>query len=76
MNRLSILLAVLLVGVQVLAQNRFSADSEEITYIGRVVRADGNVTADWSGTTAIVSFQGKALTLHYDEAKLDYIKPD
>lgn len=67
-------MAVLLVGVQALAQNRFAADSEEITYIGRVLRTeDGAVKADWSGTTAVVSFQGKGLTLHFDEARLDYL---
>ena len=75
MKRLSILLAVLLVGVQALAQNRFTADSEEITYIGRVLRAPdgGSVKADWSGTTAIVAFQGKSLTLNFEEAREDYL---
>lgn len=73
MKRLYILSAVLLVGVQAVAQNSFIADSEEITYIGRVVRADGCVTGDWSGTTAVVSFRGKSLTLNYDEERVDYV---
>ena len=73
MKRISILMAMLLAGVQALAQNSFDAGREEITYIGRVVRAEGNVTADWSGTTAIVTFQGKALSMNYDEARVDYV---
>lgn len=70
---MTLLLAVLLAGVQAPAQNSFRADTQEITYIGRVVRADGCVTADWSGTTAIVSFQGKTLTMNYDEERVDYV---
>ncbi len=70
---MSIVLAMLLVGVQAMAQQVFNASAEEVTYIGRVLKADGTVKADWSGTMAIVSFQGKALTLNYDEARLDYV---
>lgn len=73
MKQLILLFVVLLAGVQAPAQNSFRADSKEITYIGRVVRADGTVTADWSGTTAVVTFQGRTLTMNYDEARVDYV---
>ena len=63
MKRISILLAMLLVGVQAQAQNSFGADCKEITYIGRTQKTKGTVRADWSGSLAIVRFQGRFLEM-------------
>lgn len=62
---MTILLAMLLAGAQALAQ---VADSPEITYIGRTCRDNGCVSADWSGTLAIVRFQGKSLQMEYENS--------
>ena len=68
-----ILLAVLLAGVQAAAQNYYPASSNEITYIGRVLEDGKVVKADWSGTMALVQFEGKELVLHYEDTGADYV---
>ena len=70
MKKLIVLFAVLLAGVQAQAQ---SADSREITYIGRVLKADGQVSADWSGTMAVVHFQGKTLSMEYANSGVTWV---
>ena len=73
MNRISILLAMLLVGVQAQAQNSFGADCKEITYIGRTQKTKGTVRADWSGSLAIVRFQGRFLEMEYANSGVTWL---
>lgn len=54
-------------------QNVFNADSPEVTYIGRALKDGGVVKADWSGAMAIVSFQGKTLSMQYEDSAKDWV---
>ena len=69
----AILLAVFLSGSALQAPKAFDADSPEITYIGRVLRDSGAVRTDWSGTSAIVRFEGKTLLLSYEDTGTDFV---
>lgn len=61
---------ILLLGLLMLSLQGYS----QVTYIGRVLRDNaGTVRADWSGTMAIVRFEGKSLSLAYAESGEDYL---
>ena len=72
MKKTLVLLALLLATPLLRGQNVFDADAPEVTYIGRVLKSDGEVKADWSGTTAIVRFQGKTLSARLEDSAHDY----
>jgi hypothetical protein len=65
MKKTIILLCLLMLSLQGYSQ---------VTYIGRLLRDNaGPVRADWSGTMAIVRFEGKSLSLAYAESGEDYL---
>ena len=46
----------------------------QVTYIGRVLRDNaGPVRADWSGTMAIVRFQGRFLEMEYANSAVTWV---
>jgi lysophospholipase L1-like esterase len=73
MKKTLFILCLLIISLQAYAQKVYSANSPEVTYIGRFLRDDAGVRADWSGAMAIVRFEGKSLTLSYGESGEDYL---
>lgn len=73
MKRLFSVVAAALMAASAYGQNTFSAADSSLTYIGRVQRIDGAVRFDWSGTMAAVRFEGRNLSLEYEDSGLDYV---
>ena len=48
------------------------ASDSRITYVGRTLAADGDVSFDWSSTYAKISFQGDYLAVRASDTKKDY----
>ena len=48
------------------------ASDSRITYVGRTLAADGDVSFDWSSTYAKISFQGDYLALRASDTGKDY----
>lgn len=70
MKRIIFFLALFFAGWQLPAQH---ADSPLVTYIGRTFRDGTAVQADWSGTMAIVRFQGRFLEMEYANSAVTWV---
>lgn len=69
MKRFLSLLLLTLAALPALAQ----ASRGEITYIGRVEKDGDAVLANWTGAMAIVRFQGKTLSLVFEDSGCDFV---
>ena len=66
------LILALLVLMTVSAVQTTPASDSRITYVGRTLASDGDVSFDWSSTYAKISFQGDYLAVRASDTKKDY----
>lgn len=50
----------------------YAADTPEVRYVGRVERAEGSVSFDWSGTYLEIRFRGEEIVLRLSDTKKNY----
>ena len=61
-----------IITVPAFAADKTPASDSRITYVGRTLAADGDVSFDWSSTYAKITFQGDYLAVHASDTKKDY----
>jgi len=69
-----LLVSSILSGTYAYAENLsiIKADSQLITYTGRVLQEGGKTSFDWSGVTARIKFKGTKLSVDFTETGTDY----
>jgi len=69
-----LLVSTILSGAYASAENSsiIKADSQLITYTGRVLQENGRTSFDWSGVTARIRFKGTKLSVDFSETGTDY----
>ena len=72
MNRLLFTAIAALLATPVLANVTVPSSDSRITYVGRTLAADGDVSFDWSSTYAKISFLGDYLAVRASDTKKDY----
>ncbi|MCQ2155753.1 MAG: GDSL-type esterase/lipase family protein [Bacteroidales bacterium] len=68
MKKTLVILAALLASLSVFANTSIKGDDPCILYIGRTVAADGVCSFDWSGVTAVVTFEGTCLSVQAEDS--------
>lgn len=58
--------------VSAIAADKTPASDSRITYVGRTLAQDGDVSFDWSSTYAKITFQGDYLAVRASDTKKDY----
>ena len=67
-----LLLSVLLIFPQILRGEKVSGDDARITYIGRTLVKDGEVSFDWTGVYLKARFQGTSLEMKVSDTGNNY----
>ena len=67
-----LLLSVLLIFPQILHGEKVSGDDARITYIGRTLVKDGEVSFDWTGVYLKARFQGTYLEMKVSDTGNNY----
>ena len=66
------LLLTLIIASPAFATDKTPASDSRITYVGRTLVQDGDVSFDWSATYAKITFQGDYLAVRASDTKKDY----
>ena len=70
-SRLALLFS-LVITTPAFAADKTPASDSRITYVGRTLVQDGDVSFDWSSTYAKITFQGEYLAVRASDTKKDY----
>lgn len=72
MKKLTILLTILALTLNIQARTNTPASDSRITYVGRTLKTSEGVSFDWSSTYAKISFTGDYLAVRASDSGKDY----